>query len=557
MSLMAPHRLMLSAIVLLIGALGQLRAADMQNDGHELRSQLKVSGPKVYVRAPFGAHYRPGCAFPLEIRVEARGQDFSGDVFLCEDIAEEAARTGTFERVTFHSGQPRIFKLAARAPAVRPDLYVVVREFEGDGNISRVVFRGSLSDPQFENPLKPLPVNSRNILFCGKGSIPQLGDQSKIQRVIAREFPDEAWMYEGIDLVMLGDDTLSSVTDAGKKAQALKRWLDGGGQLFVPSIDALQSVHAAGLLPLSEPPRPERSYWIKNGVREQDVIVQSKRGYEFVRLACGFGSAVIPVPGNEDPEAARKAFEYVAAQQGAERHPDARLQSDRYKAFAYRGINPARGKGAILWFGLGALMFCLIMLLCYSSRSRIETLGLPAALIALLAVMLANFFTAPELVISRVNWLQASADGLTLRHDEWTLVEAFRHPEGLIANGPKGGSVTPLFGSTAEIRHATGELLQQPDQLNLENVEVSPADPALIYSTHLATPPASAPATFSSADGKLKFGLAQPLPPYLQRKGAVFITEKGTFHVVEGLGDTGGFRLSKFEDCAMSPPCGT
>jgi hypothetical protein len=519
-------------------------ALDRLPDEQQLPTELKVSGPLVYFRAPFGRRYRPGCAFPLEIRVYNPGQAFSGEVCLCEDPDDDAARSGSFKRVQFGSREWRAFTLAARAPAVSADLHVVVREYENGGAVGRVCYRGILSDY-----LTPLPANARNILFCGRGGGMQLGDLSKIQQVAARDFPQEAWMYESLDLVVLSDASFAAAPEAAKLA--LRRWLLGGGRLFVTSVEALQPALEAGLLPVREA-RAERDWWLKTaGLRPADIVVENGPRLVYVRLFSGLGSAVIPVPGsNPETDAASKAFSSAALQNTAERHPDERLQSERFKAFTYRSSSPARGKGAITWFALGALMFCLIMVLCLGSRSKIETLGLPVALLALLAVMLAHFFSAPELVLSRVTWLQASADGAALRQDEWTLAEAFHSPQALLASGPSGGAVLPLFGSTAELRRASGDLLQQPDQFKIDNLGVSPERPALIHSSRLLPPlsPADGQALFASADGKLKLALAATPPGCLQRKAAIYITENGDFWLLENLDASTGFVVKKFED---------
>ena len=177
-------RLLQSAILLIACIVSAVSAAEVS-----LETELKVSGPQVSIRAPLGFGYRPGYAFPLQIRVYNPGAEFRAEIFVQEG---DGPQSGFFEpdARTIPAGATQQFTILARAPAVTANLSVILRSVLPGSTVKPELFRASLA-----RILKPLPPDARIVLVCGAGFAPHAQD-AEISAVTAKDFPDQAWMYE-------------------------------------------------------------------------------------------------------------------------------------------------------------------------------------------------------------------------------------------------------------------------------------------------------------------------------------------------------------------------
>src|SRR5262249_44495435 len=143
---------------------------------------------------------------------------------------DEGVRSGLFEALTFAPQTTRVFTLPVRLPPVSAEVTLHVRARDGDGNTGPQLFRASLA-----RHMKPLPPEARVVLYCSNSGAP--GWMSDTVRIAAKELPSEAWMYESVDLVVLGDGSLQDASPEAKTA--LRGWLAGGGRLFIAAAEAI------------------------------------------------------------------------------------------------------------------------------------------------------------------------------------------------------------------------------------------------------------------------------------------------------------------------------
>ncbi len=209
-----------------------------------LPTELKVSSVAVSIRAPLGFRYRPGEAFPLELHVDNPGPAMDGEWVAVEggaDGNEWGERTMVPGAMALTPGKSR-FLLPMRAPGVSASITLVLRGGV-NGGAKAELFRASLS-----RVLKPLPSDGRIILVCGGGVAPK-GPQDQAARLTASELPAEGWIWESVDWVVLND---AAIKDSAPEAKAaLRRWLVGGGRIFLGSREAFSAALNADLLPLA------------------------------------------------------------------------------------------------------------------------------------------------------------------------------------------------------------------------------------------------------------------------------------------------------------------
>ncbi|MCY3023316.1 MAG: hypothetical protein NTW87_30425, partial [Planctomycetota bacterium] len=373
------------------------------------------------------------------------------------------------------------------------------------------------------------------------------------------------WMYENLDLVVLGDGSFKDASPAAR--QALRRWLLGGGRLLIAAGEALPAAAAARLLPLDEAAAggvmgADRLWWEKHaGLKADGVLFQKNERPVYIHLSMGFGEIVLVVPAT----GAEEAREYGAAavnhpvlQRRRDGIPDLRVQPDRYAAFT-PGVASAGLRGrAARWIGIGALVLCLGLALGYTSRSRLTAAAWPLVVAIFLAVLLAKWFPVRDLAVARVDLVGQSADGRALTTREWALVEAFNDP----ASVSIAGLVTPAYADTAELNSAQVEVALSGAQPRVNTV-VYPAQPVLF--TVAATQPAGgrdspvppqgegAPAwplrTLRSRAGDAAITFSAG--PALQRFTggvAVWVRADGSLHVLKNLDAGGAFDLAPFDD---------
>ena len=298
----------LSFTVLLLCAWAgvQLRAGEVI-----LQTELKVSGPSVTICAPLGWRYRPGVAFPLPVRVHNPGPAFRGELYLTE--GGDGQRCGFFGGLDFPERTARVFTLPVRAPAVAANLELVIRELDaGAEGRERPATQGvSVGPLRFQASLtrllKPLAPEARIILSCGTQAPLSFGPREELVQLSAREFPDEQWWYENVDLVVLGDGSFKAASPAAR--QALRLWLLGGGRLLIASQDDLSAAIAAELLPLRAQADAgvvpaERSWWEEHaGLQASGILAQKNKRPVYINLHLGFGEIVLLFPATSAEDA--------------------------------------------------------------------------------------------------------------------------------------------------------------------------------------------------------------------------------------------------------------
>ena len=529
-----------------------------------LATELKVSGPEVAVRSPLGLRYRPGCSFPLQVYVHNPGAGFDADVQIVEGDGESGSRSSLRDAVTFPAGVSRILSLPVRGGSVTANLTLSIREVDKSSGVGPLRFRASLS-----KIFKPLAPEGRIVVSCGTiGSALPHGGLYGSAQIAAKDFPDEAWMYESIDLVILGDPSLKDVPPAAKAA--LRQWLLGGGRLLVASNDALPGAIAAGLFPLELAPAEQtigadRAWWEQHaGLAEGDILASKNNRPVYARLKIGLGQVVFLFPATRMEDASEfgtRIFTHPALQRESSRLPDFRVQPDRYEAFTSGSATASRRDASMKWIVLGALAMCASLAMASSSRSRLVAIGWPIALMALLAVMLANWFPVPELIVSRIEVARVSEDGRAFTRHEWTCVETFHDSCALSADGPVGGSMTPLYSDTAELKSSETNYMETDQRLSLQNMAVIPNQPLLVFAAGTrvlpqshALPPAS---SLHSKSGKFSlnyrtFGGGDDEGPGLAdsigRSTAALLCSEQCLWLVTELDSKNGFAIRRLDD---------
>ena len=473
----------LALLALLLSASASLRAFENMV---ALPTELKISGVSVSIRAPLGLRYRPGDAFPLEIHVENPGPALDVELMAVEggdgrEGSEWAERGVPSQAGTLITGTTR-FQLPMRAPAVSANIMLILRG-GANGSGRAELFRASLS-----RVLRPIPPGGRIVLVCGGRAAPQ-GPLDQTARLSPSDLPAEGWMWESVDWVVLND---GAIKDAPPEARdALRRWLLGGGRMFLGSREAFAAALSLRLLPMESEKevRAELNWWEKNaGLTKEDVLATKNFRPVYARLRYGFGQIVFLFPGSEAADADGAAvFNRPDLQRRRAELPDARVQPECFGAFAPAAPSVPRRHTVMLWSACGALILCATLLFARTSRTKIEAALIPVGAGALLAVLLANSFPQQELTISRVRWERQSTDGAAVVSEEWALLEAFRRPDETSARGPKGGTLAPRFDELDELRAARLDRWTDDERPALEKILVAPNQPALLQAASIAT----------------------------------------------------------------------
>ena len=474
-------------LVLLSGCIYSTHASNTNE--RLLHTSLKFNGPIVHVRAPLGFRYRPGYAIPVQITVSNDGSqpNFNADITILEGLSgADEIRTTLVRNMTVDNNTRQTPYVPVRAPDGAANLTLLIRE-SGAGEETRSLrFQASLQDI-----FKPLDTNARLILAYGK--IPP----RDVIYMTPKEFPDETWMYESADLVVLGDDSFNKDASPNAK-QALRKWLLGGGRVLLASQIALRAGIDCGLLPIA----PGTNYgsgvkwWEQNaGLKDADIVKSKEHHNIYGQLRMGLGRVAFLFPGAclEDAQSnyGLELFESMALKRI--NSIDFRVQAGRLGAFACDTSNAGRRTTCMLWMVAGAVMFCLALALSLTSRSRWEVAGLPFAVTALLSVLLANWFPPPNLVVSRVQWARRSADGRAVTWNEWTLLKSFQYHVPAVISGPPEESLTQVWESPDDLQKAQCGITQLDGIVRI-NVDVWPDLPAILFATHVSEdgPPGAA-----------------------------------------------------------------
>ena len=540
----------LFSIVLFASALFQTAARGGESRLGEvsLPTELKVSGPAVFIRGPLGLRYRPGCSFPIEVRVHNSGPEFSAELTLSEGAADNPARSGIFDAVSFPSQASRVFSFPIRAPAVSANLILQIREMDSSGGTGALRFQGSLA-----RVLKPLAPETPLILSVSASRASGPVMLPNAIQIKAQELPDQSWQYENIDVVVLSDASLKDVSTQAK--ETLRLWLLGGGRLFVASNEALAPAIAANLFPIEQAAAAEKigadlAWWEKHaGLGRANVLIEKNNRPVYAFLNLGFGSVVFLFPGTHrgdaDTEGA-KLINHPILQSQRERFPDLRVQPDRYAAFAAGSLSKEQRNQLQLWLGIGAMVFCIGLALGFTSRMRLLSVGWPLTIAVLLSVMLAKWFPSRDLSVLRIDWRRTPLDGRSTQRTEWALLQAVHTPVALTVSGPENGTLLPLYAYSDEINQAQFNFMMSGSRLVMQDSVVLPRQTALFAASAVSAVSASPGAArkFLAKEGKLVIESAQAAG----EDHAVLARANGTLWVLSGLKSPGGFEIRKFDD---------
>ncbi|HEY3319173.1 MAG TPA: hypothetical protein VGP72_01695 [Planctomycetota bacterium] len=515
-----------------------------------LQTELKFSGPSVSVKAPLGLHYRPGYAFPLEVRVHNPGPEFRAQLFIAQgtapafltgaDSGPAGLRCGVAEPVALAKQATRVVSVPILGPPVSADLTLVLREIDPGGATGPLRFRSSLA-----RVLRPLPPETRLILSCGGGSNMATGGAlQEAVRIEARELPEMPWVYESLDLVVLADGSFRDASAEAKKA--LRQWLCGGGRLLIASNDALPAAITAGLLPLDSSGNAgwvgaDLAWWERHAGLTRDRILAEKNNRPvYASLPLGFGVVAFLFPATKPEEATElgaAAVNHPVLRHPRQRLPDLRVQPDRFNAFAPGSLSTARRNSATLWAVLGAAALSVGLVLGFTSRSRWIAAGWPLVVTALLSVLLAHWFPSRDVLLSRVILHHVSLDGRALCTQELTLLESTQQPVPISANGPPGGSLWPVYSDMNELRHGALDFVQSGTRLHIEDIPVDPQQPLLLMATSVSDCAAAALRSVLLPGGKSTIHLMLPVPEpvHAKHKRGAWVKAGGGIELLEGL----------------------
>jgi hypothetical protein len=299
-------------------------------------------------------------------------------------------------------------------------------------------------------------------------------------------------------------------------------------------------------------------WWEENmGLSAADIVKRrANQQPVYVKTQLGFGHIVFLFPGNGDAEA--RAFGVGVLndpflERKHDKYPDLRVQNRAYEICVRGMMGSTRMRTAGNWFGIGALIFCGLVVACSLIRSRMEAIGWVVCLAAVLMVMLNSFFPEPQRVVSRVQWDRISADGHALVRSEWSLVEAFRRDQSVDAAGPSGGSLIPLYQDKDRLSEAQFGSAESDDRQQLYDLRIATDSPALLLGTDSDERPVEAQnaVTIMSRDDGLKLTYARP-GAEVQRKLAIWVDAHGRRNFIEQFEAPGGFARSVITDEAAA-----
>jgi hypothetical protein len=517
----------------------------------QIKSRLLVTA-----QLPFGIEYRPGYGFPLKLLFTNTGSTVTADVLITQGEGDSGIRIPVLTEHSINAGASQSPLVCVRVPDIDADLNVIVRE---PGRAGTVLFKGSLRPV-----LRGLPDETRIVLCCGANADEGLPREfNHTIHVEAKDLPNRAWMYESVDLVILSDSTFNAAPEEAK--ESLRNWLLSGGRLLLTSSGpsgSLQAAITARLLPIDA--QAVRSiptdfkWWEANMGLSAANILKRRANQQpvYVKTQLGFGHIVFLFPGNGDAEA--RAFGVGVLndpylEHRHDKYPDLRVQNKAYDACVRGMMGPARMRTAGNWFGIGALIFCGLVVACSLIRSRLEAIGWVVCLAAVLTVMLNSFFPEPQRVVSRVQWSQIPEDGRALVRKEWSLVEAFRRDQSVTATGAAGGSLIPLFQDKDRLSDAQFGSADSDDRQQLYDLHVATDSPALLLgidSDERSVDPKSA-VMLKSRDDQTVLTYYSP-GAEASSKIAIWVDAHGRRNFIEQLDSPSGFTRSLLTDEAAA-----
>lgn len=430
-----------------------------------LRNTLPVEGPAVQLNPRLGFHYHPGAAVALEGVVRPAGEEFHS-ITVQEGAAELGPRYAS--RGSFGRDTPSNFLLPLRAPAGGARLTLGVWSHPPGSERSRALFSGTLA-----NELKPVGRNEKVVLQVGRSPAPAPAHW-RVATVEPTQLPEQAWMYDNLDIVLLAASGLSRSSPAA--LQALRNWVCGGGSLLIASLDpkVLQEAVKAGLTPLP-PDTPELQrdlgWWSKHaGLKDRDFARDTNGTLVFADYRLGFGGGVIFFQ-NSDPQTLLRFWPQALAREPFSRErprTDERIWATPFDFFASGTIAPARRRQGLWWAGVGGL--CLVILLAYAAtlKTRYMSAGLALGGVVAFTAALGRVFEAPEGVVSRIEVAEYSADGRGLRKSHFAYVEGLQEAGGLSVHAPADATLLELHAQDSELDGAGTELQAGSTGLSLQ-----------------------------------------------------------------------------------------
>ncbi len=433
-----------------------------------LENELPLSGPQVWLHVPHGRNYRPGLLLPLEGRLVWPGgvppQAVTG-ITVVEGQGPHGPRYG----VRFAEGGASVFRFPVQAPAGAAELrFSLWQDVHGE---PQDLLRTSLV-----SHLKVLPPKGRVVLRCGQVSrlvVPADWQQAVMH---PRELPEQVWMYENVDLVILGREAFKGVSEAS--LTALRRWVLGGGRVLVvsaeaASADVLLGGVRAGLTPLGRdceqvPDRPPLWAGMDDDPKSAgcEIRYDGQFNVVYARYRLGLGGGAFFVP-SADPNAVAhvgiKVFEEPVLAPLRPERSDVRVWRQPFGFFAPGTVPDGRRMRAGRWALIGA--GCVLTLLAYVYSVRMRTrycaAGLSWVAIGVMASLLVRLFPRPELTMACVQRVDIPLDGRVRRTTEWALCEGTWDPRGVTFRAEPGATLTPLFFNPRELRDSvvtvTGE----------------------------------------------------------------------------------------------------
>ncbi len=524
----------------------------------ELPTELKLSSVGVSIRAPLGFRYRPGELFPLEFQISNPGAAMDVEIQAIEGGGkgnEWAERGRVPSPVTLANGTSR-FQLPMRAPGVSAAIELVIRG-GASGSGKAELYRANLS-----RVLQPLPSGGRVVVFCG-GGLAKEWAQDQAARLAPNELLADDWMWESVDWLVLNDASIASAPS--EALGAMRRWLIGGGRVFLRSSDALGAALKLRLLPFEatgDIPSALK-WWQKNaGLKDEDVLASKNFRPVYARLRNGFGQIVFLFPGSQLGDADEAAvFNRPDVQRLRQALPDSRVQPGRFAAFVPSSPGESQRHAVMLWSMIEALIVCVALFFARTSRSKIETALVPLGAGALLVALLANGFQQHELTVSRVISERISGDGSTVVRDEWAFLEAFLREKSQLdvavevsATGPQAGIFAPRFEESGDLRIARVDRVMRGRNTALEKITIRPNQPVLLFSNTIQARNAltlSARSELVKIDASISLTVNPDDLRGMDRRRAVWICANKSVVLLQKNTTSDGYSSSAFDDRAL------
>ncbi|MCW8131162.1 MAG: hypothetical protein KIS92_12505 [Planctomycetota bacterium] len=422
-----------------------------------LRNELPAEGPVVRLTPRFGLHYHPGAVLALEGILQPALEPVHG-ITIQEGTSENGPCYVVRQR--FAPDSPSNFRIPLRAPKGGAQLTLRAWTQPPGSSHERNVFVASLA-----NHLKPVGRNEKIVLQLGRSPAPAPPDWH-VSTVGPEQMPEEAWMYDNLDLVVVASAGLDACSERAR--QRLRAWVAGGGRVLVASLDprAIQEAVRAGLTPLPSATKElqrDFDWWSRNAnLKESDVVRDKNGSLVFAQYRLGLGGGVLFFQ-NADTQTLftywPKALECRAL--ASERAlADERIWGAPFDFFPTGTIAPSRRSQGLYWAGIGGL--CLIFLLWLSTTIKTRYMAAGTALlgVAFFSAFLSHAFKAPEGVVTRVDVTEYPLDGRASRHTELAYIDGLQDASSMSVRGPEDGSLAELHAQENELAGAGTDLEQ-------------------------------------------------------------------------------------------------